>query len=365
MPCRTVAQDRSSDPTHAKKDGANSKSSSATTAPASTATPTSTINDPLELKLVGTWRGPFDKEVIFSEDGTYEDLGADIFIRDPNEDKKEGKTDGKSDGKLRPLDRQRGQGDWRIMDDCLHISQDNASDLWRTKRQPHSRPIAIPRPSCYFRIVKLDDSCLRLGYTGGGGITLFFHRVNERPIAERFAAVPAELQPFFATAQFAPEDATALLDLLNEQKINPKLLETVANVQLAWRRKISLQELFGMSEAEVTAVCELLRQSGRPSEEYLSILASSGQLERAELSAFEKVKLVSSACGRLAKNLQIDRQTYSALRVRQVGPVSVDAPPSSAELLSADQRASVVKLIPLLEDLYQWLRHTIYAVPNS
>jgi beta-lactamase regulating signal transducer with metallopeptidase domain len=322
--------------------------------------PTSDLKEssPEAKLLVGTWRAASGKDVVFFSDGSYEDFGVNIFYYE---------FDAKDDKGVEThhVSNERGQGSWSVEDQRLTLTQDDKARFWGPIAGGKT-PKPRRRPS-EFRVLKLNDSYLRLRYSGGG--SLFFHRVIEQPADERLASVPQELRQLFNSAQFTPAEAASLLDLLKSNGIGIEPLQRMAGLVEVRRRKTTLPQLFGMDEKEVAAFRELLKQFERGQYDYLSTLATAGQLEPMELKAFEKIKPFEQAFEMLATKIPIDEDAYNTLTRSQIGnfrPNLLRARFREPSLtLDNDQRAAVIKLYSFLSELYQWFHQTAFAVPRD
>ncbi len=321
----------------------------------------------LEKRLVGTWRDPAGKRVVFFKDGTYDDLGVNIFVHIGHS------QDGKNSAP--ETYRNRGQGTWKLHSGILQLTNDSDASFWSAERKSANTSDAKFPEGTEFRILRLDDSFLRMTFSPlKDKDTYFLRRVEEKPVDERFAAVPAELRPFFDAALFTPEEAEALVELFEVNKIDTASLQTIERIQQAQRRKITLQQLFGMTPEEVAAFQQLLVQH-TGSRETLVQLAEGGQLSPVEQSAYKKTEPFSSVFETLATNVPIGTGFFrggnmnsDAQYFRQNNSREAFGRPSTAPgfrrqrevSLTETQSAAVEKLFAYLYNLQNWYRSAVF-----
>jgi beta-lactamase regulating signal transducer with metallopeptidase domain len=299
--------------------------------------------------IVGTWRDQAGNRVIFFDDGTYDDLGVEIFVRQLQQ----------RQGYPTRVERLRGQGDWSIREGYVHLTNDASQRYWDKDAKSigqNDRP-----QECAFSIRRLDDNFLRLTFQSAATATYFLRRVDEKSTDEKFAAIPAELRAFFDVAQFTPEEATTLLQYFDRYKDDTAPLQVVARLQQAQRRKMTLRELFGMKTDEVTAFQELLDEH-TGSKETLAELAKGGQLSDIEQSAFGKTEPITKAFEQLAETRPgvwgHGSPPSKATQFLRLFPVRQF--PSSNRRVMGDEQASLDKLFVYLCDLEQWYRSVAF-----
>lgn len=245
----------------------------------------------IEQLLVGTWRDAAGKAVAFQSDGGYQDAGVNIFV---------GTAVGMNgDKEYKTTSPMRGDGSWRVANGLLVLTYEPQSRYWTGKPAPVATSSAATK-RCEFTILRLTKDYLRLKYSSEHGDEAYFlSRDKEKPLNEKYANVPADLRDLFDAAQMTPEEADAVVDLLDAKKNDLSDLQIAGKIQQARIQKITLQKLFGMTKDEVDAFRSLLDQH-QHSRQSFKELADGGQLLPIEKDAYEKTQTVGVAFDNLA-----------------------------------------------------------------
>jgi hypothetical protein len=261
--------------------------------------------------LVGAWRGGRDSEeksVVFNQDGTYEDLGANLFCEE--HDISESGRGFKEQAFVR------SQGNWQVKDGRLVLTNNDRTAFWDQAPSKNSDPA---KSTCRYDILRSDDGFLRLRLVPNQTTqrsTFFFHRTKETPIEKEFANVPPEYRRVLAAAELTPDEAAAFADWLKTQKLDsPAQLEVIDRLMQARRHKITLAQLFGMTTEEAAAFREVVGQANGDYER-LARLAASDELTGTERQAIGKVTSVITDLNRLTEQLPMDMQSRIAVRGR-------------------------------------------------
>jgi hypothetical protein len=267
------------------------------------------VKDTLNAKrIVGAWQGGLtgeERSVVFKQDGSYEDLGANIFCEEHEIVS--------SEKKYKRQVFVRGQGNWHFEGDHLVLSNNSRIAYWSSDQR---EPTGVRNSTCRFQIVRLDDNLLRLRVMPietTEKSTLFFRRTEEKPIEKEFAAVPAEYRRVLAAAELTPEEAASFADWLKAQKLDsPAQLEVIDRLAQARRHKITLAQLFGMTSEEAAAFREVVGQVNGDYQR-LARLASNDKLTSTERQAIDKATSVITDLTRLSQQLPMDVSSRSAL----------------------------------------------------
>jgi hypothetical protein len=327
-------------------------------------------------RIVGAWRDAAGKEVVFAADGTYADLGVNVYVTTYSG------TEGTNNNPFTRTSRDRGDGGWKIADGKLNLTKDVATHYWTGQTDGKDSAPHVGKP---LTILRLDDQFLRLKYSGGEGTeTYFLRKVDEQPIDERYAAVPAETRQFFAAAQFTPAEAQTLIDLFTQYNIDVACLKTIDQIQQVRRGKQTLQHLFGMSAGEVAAFRQLVTDR-RGLKESLDDLVDNDQLAADEASAYSKIKTISAAFETLGRSMPYDNQINNTIdssqrrfiddvlnmnasrgsrggRGRSMSPgFAPNRPQIRYTALSATQNEATEKLFSFLYDLHSWYRSNVFS----
>ena len=262
----------------------------------------------LEKLIVGTWRGGRDSEeknVVFNQDGTYEDLGANLFCEE--HDVSESGRDFKEQAFVR------SQGSWQVKDGRLVLTNNDRTAFWD---QASSDNGDHAKSTCRYDILRSEDGFLRLwlvpNQTTQRG-TFFFHRTAEKPIEKEFANVPPEYRRVLVAAELTPDEAAAFADWLKTQKLDsPAKLEVIDRLMQARRHKITLAQLFGMSADEAVAFREVVGQANGDYQR-LARLAMNDELTSTERQAIDKATSLIADLTRLSQQLPMDMQSRIAV----------------------------------------------------
>ncbi|HZZ28512.1 MAG TPA: hypothetical protein VFE46_10965 [Pirellulales bacterium] len=243
-----------------------------------------------EKLLIGTWRGgDHGYKLTFRSDGTFTEFPKSLMMAASDPFTPAGapgmgapsmnanRTESHSLG---------GQGRWQINSagERLVLTYEETQSSGGGQRETEAG-----RP-CEFKITKLDPTFLRLtmlyrapnsiGLVEGG--TTFYRRLPEvtglDPLKGKLLD---DVLRVAEVAQMDSEEALAFSAWIKEQKIEPQQLQIIEKTTAAKNSKISLQALFGWSDAENKAYDELKKVSGG--------FAAAGNLaEQNLLSADEK-----------------------------------------------------------------------------
>jgi beta-lactamase regulating signal transducer with metallopeptidase domain len=317
-----------------------------------------------EKLLVGVWRGGRDsdeKDIVFHDDGTYEDLDAQIMY---------------------------GNGNWTIQNGLV-LTNTDSSVLWKRDGKDSSKENPMQRRAVY-QILRLDHDFLRLKEVANiPSEPLFFRRVEEKSADEQFAAIPAELRAIPAAARLTPEEAAALVDWFKAHKIDASKLTLIERIIQARRHKITLAEVFGMTPEEATALHDVVQQANGDYSR-LNSLAARNQLSPVEVRALGKMTAVNDELTTVLRAMPMDSPTYFDAdisgqgsstqgeirpsgygglvlgpgRAHNVGtaPTLPSALASTDQKLSAAQRAAFSKLNSYFTDLGRWFWNMVFAV---
>jgi hypothetical protein len=258
--------------------------------------------------IVGAWLGGLtgdDRAVVFGQDGTFEDLGANIFCEEHEIVSAE--------RKYKQQVFVRGQGNWRFEGDHLVLSNSSRIPYWSSDQR---EPTGVRNSTCRFQIVRLDDNLLRLRVIPvetTEKTTLFFRRTEEKPIEKEFANVPPEYRRVLAAAELTPDEAASFADWLKAQKLDsPAQLEVIDRLAKARRHQITLAQLFGMTAEEAAAFREVVGQVNGDYQR-LARLATNDELTSTERQAIDKATFVITDLTRLSQQLPMDVQSRASL----------------------------------------------------
>ncbi|HEY2883055.1 MAG TPA: hypothetical protein VGJ15_11490 [Pirellulales bacterium] len=300
VPTRTVAQNPARKNSNAKESG-NAPSHAAELSAAAQ-------KPPFAKLLVGAWRGGRDseeKEIVFKQDGAYDDLGANIFCEEHEVFS--------GDRRYKEQMYVRGQGTWRVADDELVLSNNGRIPYWSSDQR---EPADLEKSTCRFQIVRLDDNFLRLRIVPVETTqrrTWFFRRAEEKSVDKEFAAVPPEYRRVLAAAELTPDEAASFTDWLKAQKFDsPAQLEVIDRLMQARRHKITLAQLFGMTAEEAAAFREVVGQANGDYQR-LARLATNDELTSTERRAIDKATSVITDLSRLSQQLPMDMQSRIAV----------------------------------------------------
>ncbi len=285
----------------AVKDDAKAPLHSAATAPAD-------LKPVVARLIVGAWDAGGEgagKQIVFNQDGTYEDHGVNVYCEEHEVSSAE-KT-------YMQQVFVRSQGKWRLEDGRLVLANNDRIAFWdKASNDDGNRTNA----TCCYEILRLDDGLLRLRLipnATGGRSTFFFRRAEEKSVEKEFAAVSPEYRRVLAAAEMTPEEAAAFVDWLKTQKLDsPAQLEVIDRLMQARRHKITLAQLFGMSAEEVAAFREVVQQANGDYERLVR-LAASDELTAAERQSLGKATSVVTDLRRLTEQIPMDMQTRTAV----------------------------------------------------
>jgi hypothetical protein len=381
VPWRLVAQERApaSHRAPAAKAAPAAKQQEAKQ-PAEPAKTTAANTDPQKL-IVGTWRGKAASgeatEWVFQKNGSYQELFAQnqrpLFGPDSSNDSTY----------------YRELGKWRIIDDILVIApkrlQPSGPNNVLANRQvviggypldPGAPGGAdAPAPEGRFRIVRLDDSLMRLQpllpeSTDGAELNyvpalaaMFYHRVDTKEVDSKESSMefdpslPAHLRQVAVLAELTPRDASKIAPWFPEKDHRngePLHWEVIERIVKARDGRVGLAILFGLDGDEVKPFRELLNLCG--SYPAASALADEGQLAPQELSAVKKVgKLVSDFAA-----IQIAFSRASTFMPSRSGatPYGAAEPPQVSAERAEDLgvKEAAVKLGLFLDELDTYLK---------
>jgi hypothetical protein len=337
--------------------------------------------NPLKKLLVGRWRDAGQKEVIFFEDGTYEDFGANIFGV--------GSYVTRNNTRSFVTHFKRGQGRWILDASSLTLLQDDNTRFWNRHGKAESKP-ERPKSKSQYQVLRLDDSFLRVLHQPESAVPgtesrFFFRRIEEKPNDEKLAEVPGEMRQIADLAQLSTEETVAFATWLANQPIENAELQKIGRVIDARRRKITLTDLFDMNDAEVAAFRELLRQSRYGGYSSLRYFADGDQLAPAELQAFNKIRTTVASFDALAKVILREGNASVPFHGRLEGGFSY-APKTEEQVLLGDvaeeggkaakvRRRILLQAVPreirldrvaaAFADLERWFNETVFAVPSE
>ncbi len=260
---------------------------------------------PFAKLIVGAWNVGSEREsklIVFNQDGSYEDRGVNLFCEE---------QELRNSVEVIRVDQVfvASQGTWQVQDNRLVLANNDRIAFWDKAQTDGNTRV---NTNCRFDILHLDNGLLRLQLvpdrTTQHG-TFFFRRTEQKSIDQAFSAVPPEFRRVLVAAAMTPDEAAAMVDWLKAQKLDsPAQLEVIDRLLQARRHQITLAQLFGMSNEEVAAFREVVKQVGGDYERLVS-LATSDLLTSTERKAVDKATSVVTDLRRLTEEMPMDVQT--------------------------------------------------------